>query len=76
MRAAETVSGAALTRPDRGSHALPKTFSTTLARSITESGHSRAELILEPAELGRLRFDLVTLGDQVQVSSPPNDPKR
>lgn len=52
---------------EHGHHSLPKDFSTNLAHSVAGSGQSRAELILEPAELGRLRFDLVTQGDQVQV---------
>ncbi len=56
-------------------HSLPKGFSSNLAHSVLDSGHSRAELILEPAELGRLRFDLVTTGDQVQVNLSAERPE-
>jgi flagellar hook-length control protein FliK len=67
-RIAATPSAPHVASPlEHGHNALPKGFSTTLAHSVLDSGHSRAELILEPAELGRLRFDLVTQGDQVQV---------
>jgi flagellar hook-length control protein FliK len=31
-------------------------------------GHGHAEVLLNPAELGRIRFDLITQGDQVQIS--------
>jgi flagellar hook-length control protein FliK len=68
LHPAEVPTGAALATPDRASRALPKGFSTNLARSIGETGHGRAELILEPAELGRLRFDIVTQGDKVQIN--------
>ncbi len=60
---------------DHAHHAMPKGFSITLAHSVLDSGHSRAELILEPAELGRLRFDLVTHGDQVQVTLAAERPE-
>lgn len=60
---------------DHAHHILPRGFSTTLAHSVAESGHSRAELILQPAELGRLRFDLVTQGDQVQVTLAAERPE-
>ena len=53
---------------DHTARDLPKGFTTTLAHSINDSGHARAELILEPAELGRMRFDMVTQGDQVQIT--------
>ena len=54
---------------------MPRGFSATLAHSVLDSGHSRAELILEPAELGRLRFELVTQGDQVQVNLAAERPE-
>lgn len=50
------------------SHVLPKSFPAALAHSVTASGHARAELILEPVELGRMRFEFVTQGDRVQIN--------
>jgi hypothetical protein len=38
-----------------------------LQHGPTREGHSHAEVLLNPAELGRIRFDLITQGDQVQV---------
>ena len=64
----EAALGPAVIAPDRASHALPKGFSTNLARAMGDTGHSRAELILEPAELGRVRFDMVTTGDRIQIN--------
>ncbi len=74
-RSAEVAQMAVSAGPYRTSHPLPKAFSTALARSVTESGHSRAELILEPAELGKLRFDLVTRGTEVQVTLAAERPE-
>jgi hypothetical protein len=39
-----------------------------LHQSPVREGHSQAELLMNPAELGRIRFDLITQGDQVQVT--------
>ena len=64
---ATTASASHAASQDHGHHPLPKGFSTGLAHSVLTTGQNRAELILEPVELGRLRFDLVTQGDQVQV---------
>ena len=60
---------------EKSGHALPKRFSANLARSVVESGHSRSELIMEPAELGRLRFDIVTQGDRVQINLSAERPE-
>lgn len=35
----------------------------------------RAELVMDPPELGRLRFDMVTRGDQVQVTLAAERPE-
>ncbi|MBI1169862.1 hypothetical protein GC209_00545 [bacterium] len=68
LRVGEAIHTNAVVVPDRTAHALAKGFSANLVRAISETGHSRAELILEPAELGRLRFDMVTQGDRVQIN--------
>lgn len=39
-----------------------------LQHGAARSGQSHAELLMNPAELGRIRFDLITQGDQVQVT--------
>jgi flagellar hook-length control protein FliK len=39
-----------------------------LHHGAVRDGHSHAEVLLNPAELGRIRFDLITQGDQVQVT--------
>jgi flagellar hook-length control protein FliK len=39
-----------------------------LHQAVGREGHSHAELLMNPAELGRIRFDLITQGDQVQVT--------
>ncbi len=54
---------------------LPKGFATSLCHTVTNSGHARAELILEPAELGRMRFDIVSHGDQLQVTLAAERPE-
>ena len=54
---------------------LPKGFATSLCHTVTDSGHARAELILEPAELGRMRFDIVSHGDQLQVTLAAERPE-
>lgn len=59
----------------RGDHALPPGFSSGLAHAVAGSGHSRAELILDPAELGRLRFDILTQGSQVQINLSAERPE-
>lgn len=60
-------STASLDGGGKTAHALPTGFSSGLAHAVADSGHSRAELILDPAELGRLRFDILTQGSQVQI---------
>lgn len=47
---------------------VPKRTSAALVQSVAVSGRSRAEVVLEPAELGRVRFDISTHGDRVQVT--------
>ena len=42
-------------------------FAPRLAKRVLGTGTSRSEIVLEPAELGRLRFQLVTKGDQVEI---------
>lgn len=59
----------------QGHRHLPEGFSADLAHRVVASGQSRAELILEPAELGRLRFDLITRGEQVQVTLSAERPE-
>jgi flagellar hook-length control protein FliK len=39
-----------------------------LHHEAARAGHSHAELVMNPSELGRIRFDLITQGDQVQVT--------
>lgn len=63
-----TIHAAGADTAQRPQRALPKGTATALVHSVTQSGHSRAELVLEPSELGRIRFDLVTQGDRVQVN--------
>ena len=50
-----------------GLHQLP-TVIEHLHQGAGREGHSDAELLMNPAELGRIRFDLITQGDQVQVT--------
>lgn len=53
---------------DTLSRSLPKRTSASLVQSVATRGRSRAEVVLEPAELGRVRFDIATHGDTVQVT--------
>lgn len=39
-----------------------------LHHTTARDGHSQAEVLMNPAELGRIRFDLITQGDQVQIT--------
>lgn len=73
--AAPSAAAPHLPTAERVHHALPKTFPAHVAHSVVTSGQNRAELILEPAELGRLRFDLITQGDQVQVTLSAERPE-
>jgi flagellar hook-length control protein FliK len=50
-----------------GLHHLPDVIEH-LHQGAVREGHSHAELLMNPAELGRIRFDLITQGDQVQVT--------
>jgi len=50
-----------------GLHQLPDVIEH-LHQGAVREGHSHAELLMNPAELGRIRFDLITQGDQVQVT--------
>lgn len=50
-----------------GLHHLPAVIEH-LRQGAVREGHSHAELLMNPAELGRIRFDLITQGDQVQVT--------
>ena len=50
-----------------GLHQLPAVIEH-LHQGAVRDGHSHAELLMNPAELGRIRFDLITQGDQVQVT--------
>ena len=50
-----------------GLHHLPAVIEH-LHQGAVREGHSHAELLMNPAELGRIRFDLITQGDQVQVT--------
>ena len=72
------ISAAALVQPDSPFAPLPKAALTLhanmpaviahLHQGRAHEGHSHAELLMNPAELGRIRFDLITQGDQVQVT--------
>jgi hypothetical protein len=46
-------------------HKLPETIAKACASA---SGDEPVELLLDPAELGRLRFEMTTTGDRVQVN--------
>ena len=60
---------------DHGGHGPGAGFSAHIARSVLDSGQMRAELVMDPPELGRLRFDMVTRGDQVQVTLAAERPE-
>jgi flagellar hook-length control protein FliK len=60
---------------ERSAHATPRSFPSGVAQAVAGSGHNRAELILDPAELGRLRFDIVTQGNQVQINLSAERPE-
>ena len=72
------LNAAPLLPPDSPSAPLPKAALTLhanmpaviahLHQGPAREGHSHAELLMNPAELGRIRFDLTTQGDQVQVT--------
>ena len=72
------ISAAALVQPDSPFAPLPKAALTLhanmpaviahLHQGGAHEGNSHAELLMNPAELGRIRFDLITQGDQVQVT--------
>jgi hypothetical protein len=47
--------------------ATVREFAPRLVHKIAATGARKSEIILEPAELGRLRFELVTRGDKVEV---------
>lgn len=49
-------------------HALPPGFHTSLARAAAQADNDQVELTLDPVELGRVRFDLLRAGDQLQVT--------
>ena len=48
-------------------HRLPAVIEHLHSVAARE-GRSHAELLMNPAELGRIQFDLITQGDQVQVT--------
>jgi flagellar hook-length control protein FliK len=50
-------------------------FAPRLVRRIAETGQSKSEIVLEPAELGKLRFELVTKGDRVEVNMTAERPE-
>ena len=50
-----------------GLHHLPAIVEH-LHQDAARHGHSHAEVLMNPAELGRIRFDLITQGGQVQVT--------
>jgi hypothetical protein len=54
-------------KPALSLHQLPALIDH-LHQGAARDGHSHAELLMNPAELGRIRFDLITQGDQVQVT--------
>lgn len=72
------INAAALVPPDSPFAPLPKAGLTLhanmpaviahLHQGGAHEGNSHAELLMNPAELGRIRFDLITQGDQVQVT--------
>ncbi len=49
-------------------HAQLPTVIEHLHHGGAHDGHNRAEVLLNPAELGRIRFDLITQGDQVHIN--------
>jgi hypothetical protein len=54
--------------PDGAAPAIaPAALTHQIARTILITAEDRAELLLEPAELGRLRFEILQRGDGVQI---------
>ncbi|MEO7382987.1 MAG: flagellar hook-length control protein FliK [Paracoccaceae bacterium] len=49
-------------------HALPRTISTAVVKAASGADHDKVELTLDPIELGRVRFALITAGHQLQVT--------
>ncbi|NBZ87341.1 flagellar hook-length control protein FliK [Stagnihabitans tardus] len=50
-------------------------FAPRLVKRIAETGSRKSEIVLEPAELGRLRFELITRGDRVEVHMTAERPE-
>ncbi len=48
-------------------HVRPDLISHQLAKVLLTTAEDRAELLLDPAELGRLRFEITHRGDAVQI---------
>ena len=49
-------------------HGLPKGLAPTLIHAATHPADGRAEVTLDPVELGKVRFALTQIGDQLQVT--------
>ena len=50
-------------------------FAPRLVKRIAETGSRKSEIVLEPAELGKLRFELITRGDKVEVHMTAERPE-
>ncbi len=59
--------GAVLTPPNPSASIAPEALSKQVAHFVVSQAADRAELLLEPAELGRLRFEITQRGEGVQV---------
>ncbi|MEO8240663.1 MAG: flagellar hook-length control protein FliK [bacterium] len=56
-------------RPGRDSHGLPHSVPVSLVRAATRASRGdKVEIVLDPAELGKVRFELTTVNDRVQVN--------
>ncbi len=58
---------APVTLPTQSAPITPESLSQQVAHLVVSQAADRAELLLEPAELGRLRFEITQRGEGVQV---------
>ena len=67
--AAPVDAGSTTPRPAHALHAMPHHLPVFMAKAAAHAGQEdRVELMLDPAELGRVRFELTPSADRIQVN--------
>ncbi len=62
--------------PSAARHTLPHGLPASLVKAVEHVGkNDRVELLLDPVELGKVRFELSTLGDRVSINMSVERPE-